>query len=152
VAYLDQGGTVVVVDRFGDTMDPGVRDELLARPAVSRALMEDVDELQPAGLQVELDDGVGVNMMTLSDGVAVHLVNFDYDRRADAVRPRKDVRLAVRLPGEAGAASFVDSRGGTVELTVETIEGRRVVHIPELGVYGIVVFRPANPEQKEASA
>ncbi len=58
-AFLDGGGTVVVTDRFGDTLDPGQREALLTHPGVRRADHRDLDALLPHGAQVRLGSGGG---------------------------------------------------------------------------------------------
>ena len=92
--------------------------------------------------------GVGVNISALADGsAAVHLVNYDYDVEADAVRPCRDLDLSLRLPFAATRATFVSSSGGSVDLPLESAPGAaawtHVVRIPELGVYGAVVLTTA---------
>jgi hypothetical protein len=141
-SYLDGGGMLVVVDRFGDNLDPGERAELLTHPRVRSAGMDDADALQPLGAQVHIDgaEGIGVNLALLDDGVAVHLVNYSYDRESDQVVTVRSAELAVRLQDRAARAEFVDSRGTRQRLDVGQRDGSHVVRLPELGVYGVVVF------------
>jgi hypothetical protein len=77
-AYLDQGGRVVVVDRFGETLPADEQTALLSHPGVCRASATDVEALQPGGPQVTVSAPLGVNIHRLADGwAAVHLVDFD---------------------------------------------------------------------------
>jgi len=140
-AYLDGGGEVVVVDRFGDNLAPSVRERLLARPGVRRAAMDDPGRLLPRGAQVETHPGLGAQVNRLDDGAAaVHLLNYDYDADLDAVRPVEDVEVVVRLPFEAARATYLVNGAEPVELGLKVDSGRHVVRLRDLGVYGVVVL------------
>jgi hypothetical protein len=128
--YLAGGGTVVVTDRWaGDAS--GVR----------RARRDRVDELVPHGRQVETAAEVAANVHALPDGeYALHLLNYDYDPRADRVSVLAEVRVAVRLPGVRRRATVITPDGRRREATVEVSDGRHVVVLDQVGVYVIVVF------------
>ena len=148
-AHLERGGCLVVLGRFGENLPAQVRDRLLGHEHTRQGELADRSTLTPLGRQVETGGtGVGVNISALADGsAAVHLVNYDYDIEADAVRPCRDLELRVRLPFAATGAMFVSSSGGSVELPLESAPdaaaGEHVVRIPELGVYGAVVLTRA---------
>lgn len=140
-AYLDGGGEIVVVDRFGDNLTPAVRERLLGKPGVRRAAMDDLGGLLPQGAQVETHPGLGANISRLDSGAAaVHLLNYDYDADADAVRSVEDVEVVVRLPFEATRATYLVSGAAPVELGLKVDSGRHVVRVPDLGVYGVVLL------------
>jgi hypothetical protein len=131
--YLAAGGTVVVTDRVAGSLPRhgGVRT---ARHAV-------LGELLPHGRQVETTVSAAANIQHLADGsYALHLVNYDYDRDADAVRALTDVPLRVRLPKDREHATVVASDGTRTPLAVVREEGAHVVRLDSLGVYAIVVF------------
>src|SRR4051794_38545836 len=90
--YLAGGGTVVVTGRFADNLEPEVRSRLLGHSRVHQAPNDDVDALLPGGRQVLVDGGCATNIHALAGGgYAVHVLNYDYDRSADAVREMRDV-------------------------------------------------------------
>jgi hypothetical protein len=131
--YLAAGGTVVVTGRTAGSLPRygGVRT---ARHAV-------LDELLPHGRQIETTAPAAANIQHLADGsYALHLVNYDYDRDADAVRALTDVPLRVRLPEEREHATVVASDGKRTPLEVVHEDGVHVVRLDSLGVYSIVVF------------
>lgn len=142
--YLDGGGRVVVVGRFGENLPADVREDLLGRPGTTRSALAEVRATLPGGSQAQITGEIGLNVFRLAGGgAAVHLVNYDYDAAVDRVRPVADAELTVRLPFDAATVSLVDAGGGDVadpEFRVEA--GQHVVRLPPLGVYGIVVFRP----------
>ncbi|GAA0401941.1 hypothetical protein GCM10009530_62270 [Microbispora corallina] len=131
--YLAAGGTVVVTDRVARSLPrhPNVRT---ARHAV-------LDELLPHGRQVETTVSAAANIQHLPDGsYALHLVNYDYDPAADAVRALTDVPLRVRLPEAREHATVVASDGTRTPLKPVREDGAHVVRLDSLGVYAIVVF------------
>jgi len=133
VGYLEAGGTVVVTDRMAASLP--------SHPNVRTAHRAALDELLPHGRQVSTDVSVAANLQHLADGsYALHLVNYDYDRDADAVRTLSDVPLRVRLPKDREHATVVASDGTRTAVDVVREDGAHVVRLASLGVYSIVVF------------
>jgi hypothetical protein len=131
--YLSDGGTVVVTDRAAP--------DLPAHQRVLRADSAALGQLLPHGRQVETPLSVAANIQQLADGsYALHLVNYDYDSEADAVRAVPDVPLRVRLPKDKEAATLVTPDGRQSSLAVSRQDGRHAVTLPLVGVYTIVVF------------
>jgi hypothetical protein len=131
--YLAAGGTVVVTDRVARSL-PRHANVRTARRAV-------LDELLPHGRQLGTTVSAAANVQHLADGsYALHLVNYDYDRDADAVRALTDVPLRVRLPEVRKHATAVASDGTRTPLEVAREDGAHVVRLGSLGVYAIVVF------------
>ncbi|HEY7042045.1 MAG TPA: hypothetical protein VH419_00090, partial [Nocardioidaceae bacterium] len=125
LGYLDGGGTVVVVDRFAETM-PDARDAILDHPGTRRGDRNDLDTLLPYGRQVVIDAPFAANIQQLSDGAcAVHLINYDYVPETDAVRPVLDTRVGVTLDKTYGRVTFIGSDGTrqTVDLERTAADG-----------------------------
>ncbi|NED95870.1 hypothetical protein G1H11_11160 [Phytoactinopolyspora alkaliphila] len=139
--YLESGGRVVVVGEFAtDVPTPG-RDAILAHPNTTRATARDVAGLLPVGRQVEIAADVAVNIHRLADDVAaVHIVNYDYASELDQVVPKFDVDLIIRLPKQATHATLVRPGSANVELTCVPKQGGVLLHIDEIGLYGVVVL------------
>jgi hypothetical protein len=131
--YLDGGGTVVATDRAAEGL-----------PSHERLLMahrESLDELLPHGRQVETSVSVAANIQQLADGsCALHLLNYDYDPEADAVRALPDVPLTVRLPKDKERATLVTTDGDRTSLALERSDTAHTVTVPSLELYSIVVF------------
>jgi hypothetical protein len=140
--YLAEGGTVVVADRFGDNLERGVRQRLRSHPATRTADRAVLDELLPHGRQVETTVPAAANLHQLPDGsYALHLVNYDYDPDADAVRPVPDVELRVALPKDKERATVVTPDGRRTALELARTDGdRHEVRLDSLGAYAIVLF------------
>jgi hypothetical protein len=132
-SYVAGGGTVVVTDRAARGLPSHER--------VRTAQRDTLDELLPQGRQVDTDVTAAANIQQLADGsYALHLVNYDYDAVADAVRAVTDVRLGVRLPKHKENATAVASDGTRVALDLRIEAGVHTVTLDRLGVYAIVVF------------
>ena len=141
-AALDAGCLVVVTDRFGETMPPEQRAEVLGHPGVRRGAAGDPGSLVPHGAQVEVSAPLAVNVMRMADGgAAVHLVNYDHDDAADAVRVREGVALSVRLPFDVDSAVYHDADGGSQRIEATSKGDLHTVVVPRVGVYGVVELR-----------
>jgi hypothetical protein len=142
-AYLAQGGTLAVVGRFGESLAKDVRDRLTGHEGVRRARMDNLAELLPHGPQVELSTphACASNVHQLPGGaVAVHLVNYDYDREQDRVRTLTGAEVSVRIPVARQHATLVTSVGERQQLELRHDDGRHVVAVEQVGVYAILVL------------
>jgi hypothetical protein len=139
--YLDGGGSLVVVERFGDNLDAGVREKLLGHPRVHRAEMTALDGLLPRGRQVTTGAGCAANLHGLAGGgAALHLVNYAYDEEAGAVRTVSDVEVAVRLDRPRRHAAVVTPEGGWRDVGLRHEGDVHVVPVGDLGVYTVLVL------------
>jgi hypothetical protein len=150
--YLDAGGSLAVVGRFGERLDPAVRDRISGHDGAHTAGMDDLGALLPDGAQLELGGdrrhACAANVQQLASGaVAVHLVNYDHDDETDRVRTLEDVEISVRIPDEKGQATLVTSDGEHRELELRhDSRGRHVVSVDRVGVYSIVVLHDGQHE------
>jgi hypothetical protein len=142
---LDKGSTVVVTDRFAESLAPEDRDELLAHQGVRRGEADIVEELTPSGPQVTVSTPMGVNVHRLADRVAVHLVNYDIDHHAHAVRRTGEVTVSVRLGGAGGEVlteAVLHAPGAAEQSLAVRVDGDlRTVSLSDFGVYGVIELR-----------
>jgi hypothetical protein len=139
--YLAEGGTVVVTDRFADDLDRGVRERLRSHPGVRTATRDRLEDQLPHGRQVETSASAAANLHQLADGsYALHLVNYDYDPAADAVRAVPDVGLGVALPKAKERATAITPDGTRTALELVRDDRRHELRLDSLGAYAIVVF------------
>jgi hypothetical protein len=142
---LDRGTLLVVTDRFAESLTEREREAFLAHPCVRRAEADETAALTPLGPQVIASVPVGVNVHRLDDGVAVHLVNYDVDHEADAVRRTGELSVSLRLEGASGAfareAVLHNAEAPAQRLEVEVDDDLRRVRVPDLGVYGVLELR-----------
>ena len=142
VAYLDGGGRAVVHGAYGIRLPDGDRDRLLTHPnTVVVPAVEDIAAHTTDVVEADLGPLGAVAVHALADGgTAVHLLNYDYDDAADAVRARRDVGFAVRLPEGLGSAVLVTPGADEIELPLERDGDRYRVTVPEFGTYAVVRF------------
>ncbi|MFW6133324.1 MAG: hypothetical protein ACOC8F_05455 [Planctomycetota bacterium] len=110
-----------------------------------RANAERFDGYAAAETQPQAQEGVIASLRIRAGGPAVmHLVNRDYDRRRDAMRPSADVTVRVptaELPSDVPAEATVlswdaDPQRASVRRAGETVE----VTVPELRLWSVVVL------------
>jgi hypothetical protein len=144
---LDKGTLLVVTDRFAESASPEDRDALRHHPGARVGSAEDAATLTPHGPQVSASAPVAVNLHQLDDSVAVHLVNYDVDDRADGVRRTGEVDLSVRLQdaGPVRQAVYRPADGAAQELPVRTEDDVHTLTVPDVGVYAVVELMAARP-------
>lgn len=141
--YLEAGGKVVVIGDYAADVDEVQRAQVLEHPRTT--VLEGPHQVdQQVGDVVEVDLGElgAVSVHALEDGTAaVHLLNFDYDEDADAVREKIDVPLTVTLgdnvttatlhrPGrEPENLQITGAAGGSHSLTVPALGTYAVIHL-----------------------
>jgi hypothetical protein len=136
---LEAGTTLVVTDRFGESLGEEERQALLRHPGVTTAAAEDVTAMTPHGPQVRASAPLGVNVHRVEDGAAVHVVNFDVG--PDGARRTGPVILSVRLGGPSPGpvtATYLPADGEPVRVQASSADGVHEVSIPDVGVYGVL--------------
>jgi hypothetical protein len=121
------------------------RDALLASSGVRHCSSREVVSSLPQGSQVLVTAGadVAVNLHHLADGsAALHLINYDYDRTADAIRLATSVDVAVSLPFEPGKATVVAPGQPRQPVEFSLVDGRTTVVLDQVGVCTVIVFDP----------
>lgn len=140
LGYLEHGGQVSVVGEIGPAGEAAAR--ILSHPStrvVDRSA--DNEEIVPEPAQVTLggDLAVSVNIVRTEAGVAVHLVNYEYDEQRDRTPIVREVELGLRLPGEFAADALVRVPGASVASTeARLVDGSVRLTLAELGPYAIV--------------
>jgi hypothetical protein len=138
--YLDGGGRAIVVGRLGANLDAGLRERLTGHPrAVHAAAPEDVLEALPDGRQVSapggLDAAIGLHLV--ADGVAVHLLRYDYDEAADRVPPLAALELSIRLPGGLTRCRALTS-GGEIPSALSRAGNAYTVALRHVPLYTVI--------------
>ena len=123
--YLDAGGHTVLRGAYGTELTQRPAMEVIGHPHTT--VVENLGEVianTTTEVVAELGESAAVSLHSLADGgTALHVVNYDYDDRADSVRVRRDTRLGIRStdsfrtatlhkPGFADIALDVDHTGG----------------------------------------
>lgn len=143
LAYLDRGGSVVVLGDLGTNLDADEREKLVGHDGVRRVEDTSVATILGGHRQVDVEPAsdVSVTLQRLDDGAAaVHIVNYAYSLDHDRIEPIKDLRLTVSVPGRPTTATLHAPGRPPADIPVETDGGRHRLAIDELGIYGVVVF------------
>jgi hypothetical protein len=140
--YADRGGRILVHGAYGDELAPGRAEALLAHANVT--VVDAVEALAselPVDVVAELGPLAAVSLHRLEQGIAIHVVNYDYDDETDAVRRRTDVELGIRADGPLSRATLHAPGAEPVELELRERAGVHSVVIPELATYAVVELR-----------
>jgi hypothetical protein len=141
--YLAGGGHVLVLGPFAENLDGARRRALLDEPGLRRDAGADFEaELLDGGPQVVRHDDadVALNLHRLEDGVALHLVHYDYDADADRVAPLPRLRLDLRLDGAHELAATA-SPAGELAATLERDGDLHRLELRDVPLYSILHLR-----------
>ncbi len=140
--YLNGGGRLIVLGAYGSQLADGEAQRLLAHPGTTVVgSVEEVSSSVTSDVVTDLGPLGAVSLHEIGNGLALHVVNYDYDGASDAVRVRTDVPFVVRstlsfsaatvsAPGEADVElDVVQGQPGEWHLTVPRIASYVVVHV-----------------------
>lgn len=155
LSYLGAGGNVVVYGRLADGAEAEARelaDRVLAHPGTQRSDAAEKlygfvsairDKLPEARFQIEVEGtpDIGLNPHLLANGdVAVHMVNYRFDREQDRVVP---VRAAFRMRtlGEVESVTVHTLDGSPLDIAWKCEAGYLTADIPALPLYALVACK-----------
>lgn len=142
LGYADGGGRILVHGSYGDEIESSARRTLLTHANVTMVgAVDQLASLLPLDVVAELGPLAAASLHTLEEGVALHVVNYDYDDDADEVRRRSNVSVGVRLDERFSTATL--HRPGSEPVALDVIDRYGVwsVTIPELATYAVIELR-----------
>lgn len=138
--YLDGGGRVVVHGAYGTELPESEARGLWEHPGVSIA--DDLAAVVASATDdvvVDLGPLAAVSLHALEDGgLALHVVNYDYDDESDRIRERRDVPFAVRTDRAAVSATVSAPDADDAQIPVFVADGFARFTLPRLGTYAVV--------------
>ncbi len=143
VDFARSGGSVLVVGDYGIGLPAGLSAELFALPSVRRLAPDDpVAPLIHPETRTELGPLGAVSVHRLAgDGIAVHLLNYDYRSDTDAVAPRIDTVVSVAVGLRADSAVLHRPGVEPVRLDARPDGPDRVaVTVPTFATYAVITF------------
>ncbi len=142
--YLDNGGQLLVIGELGANLPEGVSRVLLEHSRTTR--LDAVNGFDSgdlsAGAQVNVNggDALAVNLQRVQDGVAVHIIRYEYDSDQDCVPTLPELDLTLRLPEEYRRATAYDPAGVTQVAT--SVEADRLhLSLRDVGLYCVILLR-----------
>jgi len=138
--FADAGGEVLVHGSYGLELSDAEVAALFERPGVIRiASIEELAARAGTEVQAALGPLAAVNLcLTEGGGLAVHVLNYDYDEAADAVRVRTEVPIRIRA-GEPYRRALLHRPGSPpTAIPVEQHDDGASFVIPELATYAVV--------------
>jgi hypothetical protein len=141
--YLDRGGRVTVVGAVGPTVD-GVSRILAHQSTLVVSRAADRHAIVPERAQVTLtgNPSVGVNLVRTESGVAVHLVNYEYDEAQDRTPILRQIELELSVPGGFTDDAIIRVPGEPATTTkVVAVDGGVRLTLAQLGTYAVVELR-----------
>jgi hypothetical protein len=143
LGYLEQGGRVSVVGDIGPAGDDV--SHIVAHPStllVARGTEHATIVPEPPQVVVAGNPVLGVNIVRTRSGVAVHLVNYEYDQERDRTPVLRHLAVDVRVPGTFAKDALVLTPGSAATITeVQFTDGIARLTLDELGPYAIVELR-----------
>jgi hypothetical protein len=101
--YLANGERVLVMGELGANLPQEQHDAILNHEGIRRVEVGAAFELSwlPFGQQVQLSTpaDIAINLQRVEDGVAIHILRYDYDSQKDQVATLRELNLDLRLQG-----------------------------------------------------
>ncbi len=141
-AHLKRGGTVITDADLGMNLPDADRRTLLEH---SGTRIIDRDDYRSAVLegerQVRFDGNpnLGINLQRVEQGVAVHIIRYDYDEAADKVPPLDDLDLTVRLPEHYDKVTTFD-QGNRLSASLSREGEDHRLSLRDVPLYSIVLL------------
>ena len=139
--YLDGGGHVLATGDLAVNGSSPARERLRRHSNLTSCALADVPARFSDGPQVVASGGIAVNLHSLDDGAAVHLINYGYDDERDAVAVIAELELTVRLGGRFATATAVRPGQSAEPLELVKDGDSYRVRLAEVGLYTVVVLR-----------
>jgi hypothetical protein len=142
VAYLDAGGAAEIYGEYGTNLDSAARAAVTNHDRV--VTVSELDALGaglPRKVDLSTEGTLSVNLTDLGGaGVALHIVNYDFDEAADGALQHTDVEILLRDAPPGGTATLHQPGHEPRQLELSTsADGTRVV-VPTLDTYAVVHF------------
>jgi hypothetical protein len=100
-AYLDRGGRLVALGEVGANLAAAQRNAVTSHPGMTRldsSNLFDLDTLTGGPqAKVQGNPDVALNLQRVADGVAIHLIRYDFDEDQDRVPTLANLTIELRL-------------------------------------------------------
>lgn len=142
--FLEVDGRLLVIGELGTNLPAEQREAILRHPGTSQVEWGAAFDLNwlPFGpqLQLSVPANIAVNLQRVEDGLAVHLLRYDYDFQTDQLPPLEELRLDLRLADSIGTAEIF-CPGDPPEAQLEVFEDLTRLVMKNIPLYSIILLK-----------
>ena len=135
---------LLVMGELGANLPAAAREAILNHPGTRRVEIAASFDLNwlPFGHQLSFSvpADLAINLQRVENGVAIHILRYDYDTQRDQVPALDEVTLDLRLPGNFGSLE-VFSPGALPEARLEISGDSPRVTLKNVPLYSIVLLK-----------
>jgi hypothetical protein len=144
LGHLKNGGRLIVMGELGANQPSAEREMILNHPGTRQVEIGASFDLNwlPFGQQLKLSapTNVAINFQRVKDGVAIHILRYDYDDKQDKVLALHELNLEVRLPGNFGGLE-VFSPGEPPQAELESSNDLCRLALKNIPLYSIILLK-----------
>lgn len=149
--YVKNGGNVLIFGEAAENL-PGWLDKMkkiegvtyCVNQSVKPEALKEFDRVFQSAYKdlwkVTLDnDAIGMQTHSIENGMAIHLINYDYSKQEDVVKPLKELNLKVHLTGGKYSGIKIHTLNGR-EVKFESSRDNDILNIKiyDLPLYAVV--------------
>jgi hypothetical protein len=136
LGYLDGGGRVVAFGPVGANLAGGLGAKLESHSGTVKAEATEPGTMGAGQVTASRAVDAAVHLQRTGDGVALHLIRYDYDHDRDSVPVLDELTVEVELDDEYDEVSAFGA-GGAPRVTLEREGGRHKLKLEAVPLYSI---------------
>jgi hypothetical protein len=142
--FLEKDGRLLVMGELGANLPEEQRDAILNHQGARRVEVGAAFDLNwlPFGkqLQLSIPADLAVNLQRVQEGVAIHIIRYDYDSQQDQVPSLDELTLGLRLPGTFQVVE-VFSPGEPPQAELDGSGDSPRISLKNLPLYSIILLK-----------
>jgi hypothetical protein len=141
---LEQDGRLLVVGELGANLPAEQRDAIMNHPGTRQVEVGAAFDLNwlPFGQQAQLSvpADIAINLQRVEEGVALHIIRYDYDSQQDQVPTLNELNIDLRLPGSFSSLEVL-SPGDPPQVAFQATGDSPRIALKNLPLYSIVLLK-----------
>ncbi|HET9588483.1 MAG TPA: alpha-amylase family protein [Anaerolineales bacterium] len=142
--YVKRDGRLLVMGELGANLSARQRDAILTHPGTRQVEVGAAFDLNwlPFGQQAQLSipADIAINLQRVEQGVAVHIIRYDYDSQQDQVPGIDELNIDLRLPDSFNSLE-VFSPGEILQAELEMSGDSPRIALQNLPLYSIILLK-----------
>ncbi|MDQ2692139.1 MAG: hypothetical protein M3Y68_08925, partial [Chloroflexota bacterium] len=142
--FLEREGRLVVMGELGANLSSEQQEAIMNHQGTRRVEIGAAFDLNwlPFGQQVQLSvpADIAINLQRVEDGIAIHILRYDYDSTQDKVPLLDELRLDLRLPENFGSIE-VFSPGEPPQAELQVAGELPRITLTNIPLYSIVLLK-----------